>query len=117
LAKVADALPRNRLSAFIVFAKTGSFTNAEVEACALAQAKWESRVILLSKDELEPYNILDQHRGDIGRLAARGLEGLAEFTAQRYPQLEPVELVALRARGNLEPPRTTPPDEAPDGGP
>jgi hypothetical protein len=53
LAAIADALPRRRLSVFILFSKLGEFTAEEVEACALAQHKWTSRVMLLSQRERE----------------------------------------------------------------
>jgi hypothetical protein len=53
LAKVADAFPKRRLKVFVLFAKTGTFSDEEIAACAHAQDKWHSRVILLTKDELE----------------------------------------------------------------
>ena len=89
LAKIADALPRRRVSAFVVFAKTGGFSDAEIDACARAQARWHERVILLSKDELEPYDIFERHPGADRMMKAQGLEGLAQFTTQRFPRLRP----------------------------
>ncbi len=89
LAKIADALPRRRVSAFVVFAKTGRFSDAEIDACARAQARWHERVILLSKDELEPYDIFDRHPGADRMMKAQGLEGLAQFTTHRFPRLRP----------------------------
>lgn len=85
LAKVADALPHRRVKVFIVFAKTGTFSAAEVDACRLAQGKWRERVILLSKDELEPYRVTERHPGMGGHL--HGLEGLASLTVQLHPSL------------------------------
>ena len=84
LAKVADTFPYRRLNVFILFAKPGSFSTEEVEACSLAQHKWHQRVILLGKDELEPYHIEDRYPEDV-RLA--DLEDLAGNTVRLYPQL------------------------------
>lgn len=56
LSLVADALASSGdCEAFIVFAKTSSFSAEEVERCKAAQGKYERRVILLSDRELEPY--------------------------------------------------------------
>jgi hypothetical protein len=86
LAKVADALPERRLNAFIVFAKTGTFSEQEVEACSLAQHMWRERVIMLGKDELEPYNIGDRYPEGLRR-HLRNLEELASNTVRLYPRL------------------------------
>jgi hypothetical protein len=93
LAKVADALPHRRLNVFILFAKTGKFSEEEVEACSLAQHMWHERVIMLGKDELEPYQIDDRYAEDL-RLHLRNLEGLASNTVRLYP--------TLRCKGFLE---------------
>jgi hypothetical protein len=53
MAAVADAFPQERIRAFIVFAKTGEFSNEEIERCRVAQHD-PPRVILLSRRELEP---------------------------------------------------------------
>ena len=37
LAKVADALPHRRLNVFVLFAKTGMFSEEEIDACGHAQ--------------------------------------------------------------------------------
>ena len=89
LRRVADTFPRNRLNPFILFAKTGHFSADEVEACAIAQDRWGPRVLLLSKDELEPYNILERRPGADRTLGAQGLEGLAQLMTTWYPQLRP----------------------------
>lgn len=75
LAKVADALSNRRLNVFIVFAKTGTFSDEEIDACSRAQANWNERVILLSKDELEPYEI-DRRLPEGKRLRLRNLRSL-----------------------------------------
>jgi hypothetical protein len=88
LAAIADALPRRRLSVFILFSKLGEFTPEEIDACALAQHKWASRVILLSQRELEPYFLYERHAGE-SRFRTTGLEDLAENTTSLYPRLRP----------------------------
>ena len=93
LAKVADTFPDRRLNVFILFAKTGTFSEEEVEACSLAQHVWRERVIILGKDELEPYRIDERYPGGL-RLDVRNLESLASNTVQLYP--------ALRCKGFLE---------------
>ena len=95
LRRVADVFPRSRINPFILFAKTGHFSVDEVEACAIAQDRWEPRVLLLSKDELEPYGILDRHPGADQRLKAGGLEGLAQWMTLQYPQLHPSKWTPL----------------------
>ena len=93
LARVADALPDRCLNVFILFAKTGTFSEQEVVACSLAQHTWHERVIMLGKDELEPYQIDDRYPQGL-RLHLGNLEGLASNTVRLYP--------ALRCKGFLE---------------
>ncbi len=88
LAMVADALPHRRLNVFVLFAKTGTFSQEETEAAARAQDRWRSRVILLSKDELEPYRIYERHAQE-QQLGSMSLEDLAESTSLLYPRLRP----------------------------
>jgi len=89
LAKIAEALSRRRVTVFIVFAKTGEFSEEEIKACARAQGRFDERVILLSKEELEPYHIFERHPSSDRRIKAVGLVGLAQFTTQRFPKLRP----------------------------
>ena len=105
LAKVAAALPRRRLDVFILFAKTGTFSEEEVEACSLAQDKWRERVIMLSKDELEPYHVDDRHPHREPRFHISGLEDLASMTTRLYPGLRCKGLLKLERRR----PDTAPP--------
>jgi hypothetical protein len=82
---------------FVLFAKTGTFSTEEVAACARAQDKWDSRVILLSKEELEPYRIYERHP-ETPRLRSTGLEELAHSTTYLYPALRPKRLKELEER-------------------
>ena len=92
LRRVADAFPRNRINPFILFAKTSDFSVDEIKACAIAQDRGEPRVLLLSKNELEPYDILDRHPDADRTLKAARLEGLAQLMTLWYPQLRPPEV-------------------------
>jgi hypothetical protein len=97
LAKVADALPYRRLNVFILFAKTGAFSQEEIDACSLAQHMWHERVIMLGKDELEPYHIDDRYPAGL-RLHLHNLEGLASNTVRLYPALQPKRALGLERR-------------------
>lgn len=96
LAKVADALPYRRLNVFILFAKLGDFSSDEIQACALAQHKWASRVILLSQRELEPYFLYERHPAE-PRLQTTSLENLAQNTTYLYPELRPKGFLEIEA--------------------
>jgi hypothetical protein len=116
LARVADAFPPRRLSVFVLFAKTGKFSVEEIAACARAQHKSYSRVILLSQDELEPYRVYERHTEKLHSHAG-GLEELAENTTQLYPTLTPAGLRRLHpagAQGSAELPAVVPPSAPPE---
>ena len=55
--------------------------------------RWRERVIVLGKDELEPYSIDDRYPEGLG-LRLHNLEELANDTVRRYP--------TLRCKGFLE---------------
>jgi hypothetical protein len=60
LLAVANAFPPERVAVFLIFSKTGPFSEAEIARCKAAQDMRERRVILLSDRELEPYHVYDQ---------------------------------------------------------
>lgn len=102
LAMIADALPTRRLNTFVLFSKLAAFEPDEIAACARAQSKWRSRVILLSKADLEPYFLPEIPEGQ-RMTRAHGLEGLAERTSSIYPELRPTGFDELnRARSAPE---------------
>jgi hypothetical protein len=59
LSAVADAFPPERVEAFIIFSKTGIFSDVEIKRCMCAQSTHQLRVILLSHRELEPYHVYE----------------------------------------------------------
>jgi hypothetical protein len=98
LGLVADALVNGgTCEAFIVFAKTSSFTPEEVDRCKAAQGQFSSRVILLSGRELEPYYLYEQavKEFEISPYAS-SLEQMAEATQGIYfaprPQVQPEQI-------------------------
>ena len=97
-------LPDRRMNVFILFAKTGTFTDEEVEACSLAQGKWRERVIMLGKNELEPYHV-DERRPKDPRLHVSGLEDLPNMTTRLYPSLRCKGFLKLeRPKASAAPP-------------
>jgi hypothetical protein len=57
---VAEALSNCGFHCYIIFAKTGSFTTADVENCKLANKNGRTRAIMLSDRELEPYHVYER---------------------------------------------------------
>ena len=60
LLAVANALPPERVSVYLVFSKTGPFSEAEIARCKSAQDARQQRVILLSDRELDPYFVYER---------------------------------------------------------
>jgi hypothetical protein len=60
LSAVADSFPPGRVTVYIVFSKTGPFSETEIARCRAAQDPHSPRVILLSDRELEPYHIYER---------------------------------------------------------
>ncbi len=93
LARIADQYPRERVKAFVLFAKTAPFSEADVEACALAQDQYDARVILLSDREREPYFVFERTADEVSGLERlkhpHSLKELAEAMVQIYPALRP----------------------------
>lgn len=85
LTQVVDAFPKDRIQAYIVFAKTAPFTVDEIARCRAAQPAGRRRVILLSDRELEPYFVCERaaQEFEIDRTAI-SLEDLANTTHSLY---------------------------------
>jgi hypothetical protein len=60
LSAVASAFPPDRITVYLVFAKTGDFSAAEISRCAALQKNHPRRVIMLSARELEPYHVYER---------------------------------------------------------
>jgi hypothetical protein len=93
LAKVADAFPPDRIDVFIVFAKTGQFSPAEIERCRAADSETRRRIILLSERELEPYFIYERAAKEFSMDRYAGsLSDMVEATRDIY--FEPKKIPA-----------------------
>jgi hypothetical protein len=81
LAKLADALPQDLADTFIMFAKTATFTNDEVQLAQTLNSQHRKRVILLSVNELEPYHVYERSEERLGHDAiATNLTDMARAT-------------------------------------
>ncbi len=85
LTQVADAFPKDRIHAYIVFSKTAPFTAEEIARCWAAQPPGRKRVILLSDRELEPYFVYEWAAKEFQiKPTAISLEDLANTTHALY---------------------------------
>lgn len=90
---VAEAFPEEYFDPFVIFAKTGAFTQEEVDRCKAAQGKHgQLPVILLSDRELEPYFVYERaSRHFTVDTTVISLDNLARSTYQLYFHPKPKE--------------------------
>lgn len=83
---VLNAFPNARFERFLIFAKTGPFTQEEIDRCKRAQMNnGRIRVILLSDRELEPYHAYERASKEFEmNSTAISLGDLARSTYQLY---------------------------------
>ncbi len=82
---VADALPRKRFRAFVLYSKLSPFTPDEIEVAKALNGKYESRVILLTDRELDPYFIYERTKKDFDIDGyASSPDRMADTTAKIY---------------------------------
>jgi hypothetical protein len=85
LGALADAVPRDLAQAYILFSKTGTFSPDEIAMASGLNAEHSRRVILWSRDELEPYQPYERSRARLGdRWAATTLTDMANVTQRLY---------------------------------
>lgn len=60
LGKLATAIPKDLAQSFILFSKTETFSAEELRLAKTLNNKYERRVILWSRDELEPYFLYER---------------------------------------------------------
>lgn len=82
--RVADALPKKRFDAFILLVKLAPFTAEEIAMARSANGRFETRVILLTAKELEPYLFYLRHEDEAIRHRGSFPEDLAEITSLLY---------------------------------
>lgn len=85
LRRLADALPKDRFEVFFLLTKLRSFTSKEIALARTLNGPYQSRVIMLTARELEPYHILERTKVDfdINGYAASA-DDLALATAKIY---------------------------------
>jgi hypothetical protein len=90
ISKVADAFPKNRFDVYILISKLAAFTPNELAAAKTLNSQYHNRVILLTPDELEPYDIYDRLTGPLKQIARGGsAQQLAATTAMIYFARQP----------------------------
>jgi hypothetical protein len=88
---VADLLPANRFETYIVLAKLAPFTSEEAALAQTLNGPYQQRVILLTARELEPYDIYERTKKELGIDSRGGRPGeLARVTSQIYFAASPV---------------------------
>jgi hypothetical protein len=87
LGLLADAIPPDLADAFIMFAKTDAFTEAEVRLAQTLNQQYRKRVILWSREELEPYYVYERSENRLGqRRYAAALTEMAAVTERLWFQ-------------------------------
>jgi len=85
LRRIADALPTSRFETFILLAKLGPFTAAELELAKSLNGPHQQQAIVLTARELEPYHIYERTGREEGIAFHGGSpEDLASVTDQVY---------------------------------
>lgn len=85
LGKLADAVPQEIGDAFIMFANTNTFNAKEVELAKLLNSKGRHRVILWSREELEPYFVYERSKDKLDeRYYTHSLSDMADATSKLF---------------------------------
>jgi hypothetical protein len=85
LGKLADAIPSDLADGFIMFAKADVFTNDEIALARTLNGRGQSRVILWSREELEPYHVYERSEARLGQRQYAGtLNAMASITEQLW---------------------------------
>jgi hypothetical protein len=85
LGKLINAIPRGLAEGYVMFAKTDTFTPEEVALARTLNDQHSYRVILWSRDELEPYHVYERSEQKLGQLArAFSLSDMALATHQLW---------------------------------
>jgi hypothetical protein len=85
LRALADVVPRSLAASYIIFSKTGIFSDAEIALAKSLNSEYRKRVILWSKDELEPYYVYERSKDRLGQdWHANSLADMAQITHRLY---------------------------------
>ena len=85
LGKLVNAIPSDLVDAYILFAKTDTFSREEIELASSLNTKYLRRVILWSREELEPYHVYARSEEKLGEEKyAQSLSDMASVTAKLF---------------------------------
>jgi hypothetical protein len=85
LGLLADAVPRTLAQTYILFSKTGTFSPQEIALAKTLNTERSRRVILWSRDELEPFHPYDRSRAKLGdQVHAVSLTDMTNVTQRLY---------------------------------
>jgi hypothetical protein len=85
LGMLADAVPSEIAQAFIMFAKTGTFTPDEVMLAKSLNSPGKERVILWERDQLESWFVYERSNDRLGGVSyASGLMDMVEATDKLF---------------------------------
>jgi hypothetical protein len=85
LGKLAKAVPAHLAQSFILFSKTDTFSTDEVRLARTLNSEYKRRVILWSRDELEPYFLYERAKDRLGdRRYASTLTDMADVTQRLW---------------------------------
>ena len=85
LGLLADAVPHDLAEIFILFSKTGTLSREEIALARTLNSGHTRRVILWSRDELEPFYPYQRSRARLGDAwAAATLTDMANVTHRLY---------------------------------
>ena len=85
LGKLANAVPRDLAQAYILLSKTGTFLPDEIAPAKTLNGEYQRRVILWSREELEPYFVYERAKDRLGGAwHAVTLSDMAAITHRLY---------------------------------
>jgi hypothetical protein len=85
LGALADAVPCDLAQAYILFSKTGTFSPDEIALAKTLNTQYQRRVILWSRDELEPFYLYERSQTKLGdRWHAVSLTDITDITNVLY---------------------------------
>lgn len=103
LVAVAKSFPPERITVYLLFSKTASFSADEITRCMTAQDPSRPRVILLTDRELEPYHVYERTQKEFDiRGTAISLKDLAEATPRIFFQPKTKRSTAVPATAVVE---------------
>jgi hypothetical protein len=86
LGKLADAVPSDLAQTYLLFSKTGAFSTDEIALAKALNTEHRRRVILWSREELEPYFTYERSQNKLGQdWHAASLTDMANITHRLYP--------------------------------